>query len=157
MLKRRLVLLIVLLLIVPLALVACGGDDDDDNGDDGSGDSGGAAATYTEIDTLAAYQQFGQSADAVLIDVRHPQNPNEFATLPADDRAVLIEWDDADGRFVGDTSLLPNEKDTPVYVICNSGNRSERAAAVLVNMGYTTVFSVDGGMQVWSNIQSAPQ
>ncbi|WP_214730193.1 MULTISPECIES: rhodanese-like domain-containing protein [unclassified Exiguobacterium] len=43
----------------------------------------------------------------------------------------------------------PKEKERPVYVICQSGMRSQRAAAMLKSAGYTDVYSVKGGMNFW--------
>lgn len=41
------------------------------------------------------------------------------------------------------------EKEEPVYVICQSGARSKRAATVLKKKGYD-VINVRGGMSLWS-------
>lgn len=43
----------------------------------------------------------------------------------------------------------PKEKERPVYVICQSGMRSQRAATMLKSAGYTDVYSVKGGMNFW--------
>ncbi|WP_214742217.1 MULTISPECIES: rhodanese-like domain-containing protein [unclassified Exiguobacterium] len=46
-------------------------------------------------------------------------------------------------------SKYPKDKERPVYVICQSGMRSQRAAAMLKSAGYTDVYSVKGGMSFW--------
>lgn len=40
-------------------------------------------------------------------------------------------------------------RDTPVVVICRSGNRSRAAADVLVGHGFTDMSNVQGGMMAW--------
>jgi|GEM_PF-4639758 len=45
--------------------------------------------------------------------------------------------------------MMP-DKTRPVYVVCNSGRRSLRAAALLRAQGYEKVFSVDGGLSACS-------
>lgn len=39
--------------------------------------------------------------------------------------------------------------DTPVALICRSGNRSQVAAEMLVRQGFTDVSNVQGGMIAW--------
>lgn len=45
-------------------------------------------------------------------------------------------------------SRIP-DRTRPVYVYCASGKRSALAADVLLRMGYTKVFSLEGGIQRW--------
>lgn len=45
--------------------------------------------------------------------------------------------------------LLPADKGTPIYLICRTGNRSGKAARVLMDLGYSEVFNVTGGMMSW--------
>ncbi len=40
--------------------------------------------------------------------------------------------------------------DTPIYLYCRSGVRSLYAAQYLMAMGYTHVFSVNGGILAWA-------
>jgi rhodanese-related sulfurtransferase len=40
-------------------------------------------------------------------------------------------------------------RDTPVALICRSGNRSQVAAEMLVRAGFTSVSNVQGGMLAW--------
>ena len=39
--------------------------------------------------------------------------------------------------------------DKPIILVCQSGRRSRRAAAVLHSLGYSDISLVDGGMQAW--------
>jgi rhodanese-related sulfurtransferase len=40
-------------------------------------------------------------------------------------------------------------KDAKIVLYCLSGSMSQEAALVLVNLGYTHVYDVDGGMNAW--------
>jgi len=40
-------------------------------------------------------------------------------------------------------------KDEPIVLYCRSGRMSTDAAEVLVNLGYTNVYEVDGGFNAW--------
>ncbi|WP_241764602.1 rhodanese-like domain-containing protein [Exiguobacterium chiriqhucha] len=44
---------------------------------------------------------------------------------------------------------LPYPKDEPIYVICQSGNRSAQAAQLLQERGYTEIYDISGGMIAW--------
>lgn len=42
----------------------------------------------------------------------------------------------------------PNQE-TPLYLHCRSGVRSQHAALTLLNLGYTQVYSLEGGIIAW--------
>ena len=42
------------------------------------------------------------------------------------------------------------KKEKPVYLYCQSGNRSQKAARRLVEMGFTEIFDLRGGYRTWS-------
>lgn len=78
-----------------------------------------------------AYSQF--------IDVRTPE---EYSAGHAD-RAVNIPLD-----TIG-ASLDRLEKNEPVYLICQTGNRSRKAAVILKDAGFNNVLNVTGGTVAW--------
>lgn len=41
------------------------------------------------------------------------------------------------------------EKNEPVYIICQTGNRSKKAAGILKEAGFNNVFNVTGGTVAW--------
>lgn len=70
-----------------------------------------------------------------------------------------FEWDEF---HVPNTTLIPlgqlatrvNEipKDTPILVICRSGNRSDDGRDILLKAGFTNVTSMDGGVVAWKSL-----
>ncbi|WP_460133541.1 thiosulfate sulfurtransferase GlpE [Pseudomonas sp. S1_E04] len=45
--------------------------------------------------------------------------------------------------------------DAPVIVACYHGNSSQSAAAYLVSQGFSEVYSLDGGFELWSKTYPA--
>lgn len=43
------------------------------------------------------------------------------------------------------------DKNKPVYIFCQAGGRSKRAAAQLLEMGFTTIYDFSGGYSTWSS------
>lgn len=46
-------------------------------------------------------------------------------------------------------NLVRLSKSEPVYIICQTGNRSKKAAAILKDAGFTNVVNVTGGTVAW--------
>jgi rhodanese-related sulfurtransferase len=98
-------------------------------------------AAYETVDVQTAYDALGSNADAQLVDVREPVEWSETGVAPG---AVLIPLADVESRAPSELA-----SDQPVYVICRSGNRSRTASNILVQLGYTQVYNVDGGITAW--------
>jgi rhodanese-related sulfurtransferase len=77
--------------------------------------------------------------EVVLLDVREPQ---EFASGHVPGARNLPQADLA-------TRLSDVPRDRPVYVICQGGFRSLRAAQFLGQVGFKDVASVSGGTEGW--------
>ena len=45
---------------------------------------------------------------------------------------------------------LPEDKDTPIAIYCRSGRMSGISAQQLVDLGYTNIYDLDGGMKAWA-------
>ncbi|WP_437889445.1 thiosulfate sulfurtransferase GlpE [Phytobacter sp. V91] len=80
-----------------------------------------------------------QQQQAVLVDIRDPQS---FAMGHTPGAFHLTN--DTLATFMRETDF-----DTPVMVMCYHGNSSKGAAQYLLQQGYDSVFSVDGGFDAW--------
>jgi rhodanese-related sulfurtransferase len=47
-------------------------------------------------------------------------------------------------------SELPADKTARIVVYCRSGNESAIAAQTLIDLGYTSIDNLDGGMNAWT-------
>lgn len=44
------------------------------------------------------------------------------------------------------------DRNQPIYIYCQSGNRSQKAAKVLVSLGFTEIYDLRGGYMHWSTV-----
>ena len=77
--------------------------------------------------------------NVAIVDVRDPQSYNSSHI----EGAVYLDNSTAQ-QFIADT-----DSSTPVLVYCYHGNSSQGAAQYLVEQGFTDVYSMDGGFEVW--------
>lgn len=77
----------------------------------------------------------------VILDVRQPAEYKEMHILGA----VLIPLD----RLKDEARTRLNSPDKPVLTYCAVGGRSLQAARILMDMGYTHVFNLEGGIIAW--------
>lgn len=82
-----------------------------------------------------------------LIDVR---TRSEFANGHIED-AGQLNYYALDFR----KKLLLLPKDKPVYLYCNTGYRSQRAAEILVKNGYENVYNLERGIMEWELLDLA--
>lgn len=87
------------------------------------------------------FRELTKSSDGVLLDVRtqsefkngHINNSGQLNYYAFDFRKKLL--------------LLP--KDEPIYLYCNTGYRSEKAAKILVENGCKNVYNMEHGIMDW--------
>lgn len=88
--------------------------------------------------------------------------PPEKAQELRENGAVVVDVRDAQtfaGHHIPDSHHLDNHSiadfireadlDKPLLVVCYHGNSSQQAAAYLVGQGFSDVYSVDGGFELW--------
>lgn len=92
-------------------------------------------------------------------------SPSEYKTAISNPKTQLVDVrtrpEYCDGHIEGalNIDLFQNsifieefekmDKDRPVYIYCRSGGRSLRAAAKLVDMGFTKIYDLQGGYLSW--------
>jgi rhodanese-related sulfurtransferase len=124
------------------ALSACGDDDATPTGIE----AGAAGVPTPDSPVLlgpAEAQAFLASPPAglVVLDVRTPE---EFAEGHLADAQLL---DFQSPTFAADVAEL--DRDLPIFVYCRSGNRSAQAVATMVDLGFTNLSELDGGVVAW--------
>ena len=97
-----------------------------------------AAADSVTLDFARAEFEAGR---AILIDIREP---NEHA-LGVAKGAQLLPMRQLGARL----AEIPTATDKPVFLICNTQNRSSSTLAALRERGYPHVRYVQGGMSEW--------
>ena len=90
---------------------------------------------FKQPDVNRGVKEFQRTSGAVLLDVRTPEEYRS-GHIPGSKNIPLQTID-----RVGSVS---ENKDTALYVYCQSGARSRQAAGVLKQMGYTNVNNIGG-------------
>jgi thioredoxin len=93
------------------------------------------------IDSKAFAEKMATTQNPQILDVRTPE---EFSSDHIDN-AKNINW--LGTTFVSDVEKL--DKSQPVFVYCKSGGRSQKAAEKLNELGFKTIYQLDGGMLKW--------
>lgn len=101
-------------------------------------------STATQIETITSKKldELAKAGRIELIDVRMPVEFREIHSIHA--RNVPLE--SLDPKAVMEARA---DKDTPLYVICRSGKRGEKACETFAAVGYTNVVNVEGGTSAW--------
>ena len=99
-----------------------------------------ATPVYRKITPQEAYVMMNQITDYIILDVRTESEYKELR-IPG---AILIPDTEINSRA---TSELP-DKNKIIFVYCQGGVRSERAARALVELGYTNIYDM-GGINSW--------
>ena len=121
------------------------------SGQFGSGDPGAAAAAHGTViqangghwtnitpDTLASMMK---QKDFTLLNVKTPY----IGEIAGTD--LYIPYTQVQAR----AGQLPADKTAKVVVYCRSGNESAIAAQTLIDLGYTNIDNLDGGMNAWTS------
>lgn len=101
------------------------------------------AALNETIDVDAFQKKQAELKDVQLLDVRTPDEYNEGHLKGA----LNIDWRGTD--FADQVAKL--DKNKPVMVYCLGGGRSSAAAEKMQEMGFTTIYNMEGGFMKWTN------
>lgn len=97
---------------------------------------GGKECTVAEATAMLNHRK------AVLIDIRDDETVRTHGTVTLAKRVLLSDVE-------AKVPTLVKNKEIPVVVMCNMGQKSQSAAAKLRGLGYTDVFSLQGGFTAW--------
>lgn len=100
-----------------------------------------ARGKVKELDVQQVKAKLDKGEGFFLVDVREESEWNQ-AHLP---KAVYI----GKGVIERDIENAVPDSSSEIVLYCGGGFRSALAADALQNMGYTNVFSMDGGMRGW--------
>ncbi|MFS1537354.1 MAG: thiosulfate sulfurtransferase GlpE [Candidatus Phlomobacter fragariae] len=92
-----------------------------------------------QLITVEQTYKLWQTCDSILVDIRDPQS---FYSAHINGAYHLTN--ETLNNFIKQTDF-----DTPVIVMCYHGHSSKDVAQYLVNMGFETVYSINGGFEVW--------
>ena len=103
------------------------------------------AGTNDKIEILSPseFKKATLNKSVQLLDVR---TPNEYKMGTVKGTKNLNVFDPAGFQTEG----AKLNKETPVYLFCQSGNRSKSASKLLVKMGFTQIYDLRGGYSNWS-------
>lgn len=83
-----------------------------------------------------------KSANGIVLDVRTPDEVAQ-GKIPG---AMAIDYYGSD--FLTKVNELPKDKE--IYLYCAVGARSQEAANLLIQQGFSKVYHLSGGIQAWS-------
>jgi rhodanese-related sulfurtransferase len=115
--------------VLALSAAACGGGTD-------------TAVGVVTVDAERAHQVIDDEPPGlVVLDIRTPE---EFTAGRLAD-SVNIDFYAPD--FADQIGAL--DRDTPYVMYCRTGNRSEGAADLMSDLGFSEVYEIDGGIVSW--------
>ncbi len=91
---------------------------------------------YASLDLQEGLKRFRQEENAVLLDVRTPEEYEE-GHIP---HALNLSHEKIREEI---KNLIP-DKNTPVYIYCRSGKRAKTAAGEMAEMGYGKLYEIGG-------------
>ncbi|MGQ7945148.1 thioredoxin domain-containing protein [Flavobacterium sp. WC2509] len=97
--------------------------------------------TVQTIDVTSYSKKIEATPKAQVLDVRTPE---EYTTGHIEN-SDNVDW--LGNSFIALTDKY--DKTKPVFVYCKSGGRSLKASEKLAELGFTTIYNLDGGMLKW--------
>ncbi len=103
-----------------------------------------AQNTKNIILDVADYKEVVVGEAVQLVDVRTPKEYQEGFI----DDAINIDYLN---QVTFNTAFEKLDKNKPLYIYCRSGNRSQKSAKLLLDLGFTEIYDLKGGYIAWNN------
>ncbi len=108
---------------------------------DGVKSDSSAQKTLVSISTQEFYDLTQTQEDAIILDVRTPQEYHEEHIADA----IQIDFYDSDFQ----TQLNELDKEQTYLIYCRSGRRSAETLSLMRDLGFTSVYDLDLGINDW--------
>ncbi|HSF97149.1 MAG TPA: rhodanese-like domain-containing protein [Ornithinibacter sp.] len=108
---------------------------------------GAATARVATVTPQDAWEEVVRG-DAVVLDVREPIEWEEHIEGAVKVPRGILEFQADPASPAHNTALDPDGR---VIVVCRSGTRAALAAATLMDLGFTDVVNLAGGMTAWKH------
>lgn len=138
--------LAIILAIASITLVACGGGEATPVADVNLNEQTqtvpvGSGGSYTDVSVAGLALLMEDEEEFPLVNVHIPYEGEIEGT------DLFIPYNEIEQNL----GQLPADKDARIVLYCRSGSMSAQAARTLVELGYTDVWNLDGGMIAWEN------
>ena len=94
---------------------------------------------YVKVITATELNRIMQNEDIFLVDVHTPEQQHIKGT------DLFIPYNEIEKY----KDKLPQDKNTAIYLYCQSGPMGNAAARSLYDLGYSNLFNLEGGAKAW--------
>ena len=143
--NKKVVLPFSLVLLLALFLVACGGQE---GGDTAPVVTDLASQTQT-VPVEGGDSYTDVSANGLALMLENKDFPLINVHVPYEGEIERTDEFIPFDQIEQNVDKLPDDKDAQIVVYCRSGSMSAISARTLVELGYTDVWNLDGGMIAW--------
>lgn len=95
---------------------------------------------YLKVIPATELNRVMQNEDIFLVDVHTPEQRHIKGT------DLFVPYNEI-GKY---KDKLPKDKNTPIYLYCESGPMGNAAAKSLYELGYRNLINLEGGAKAWS-------